>query len=152
MKRLLFIALMLLAGVAAFGQNSKVENKQKAKYSSIYDLLRQQPGVYVSDSDGKITIRGTGTNSDATQPLMMVDGVRTDNISYLTPDQVWSIEVIKDGSAGFYGGMESANGVIMIVTKGQHEIEAMRAAEEKAAKQAEREARKAAKQQKKQQK
>lgn len=142
--RKILVFVLLLAGVTAFGQNSKVENNKKAKVTSIYDLIRMQPGVYVSESDNKIYIRGIGTNSSATQPLYIVDDMRTDenHVSHLTPEEVWSVEVIKDGTASFYGGMESANGVILIETNGYHQIKEQRAAEEKAAKLARRKAKK----------
>jgi len=131
MKKTLSTVLILLAGMSAFGQNSKVENSGKAHPSSIYDMIRMQPGVQVNDN-GQILVRGTGTNSTATQPLFIVDDVRVDDISTLIPEEVWSIEVIKDATANIYSGMESANGVIMIETKAKHAMEAMHQEEEKA--------------------
>lgn len=131
MKKALLFAFILLAGVSAFGQNSKVENSGKAHASSIYDMIRMQPGVQVNDN-GQILVRGTGTNSTATQPLFIVDDLRVDNISTINPEDVWSIEVIKDASANIYGGMESTNGVILIETRAKHAMDEMRQEEEKA--------------------
>ena len=146
MKRFVIIALALLAGFAASAQNTKVENSKKAKYSSIYDMIRMQPGVVINNSGDtpSITIRGIGTNSNATQPTFLIDGIQStaSQLNSLNPDDVWSVEVVKDGSAGFYGGMESANGVILIETNQHHELLQRQAEEQKAAKQAAREARK----------
>lgn len=144
MKKIIVFLVALLVGVPVFCQNSKSVNNKKAQFSSIYDLIRMKPGVQVNESDGSITIRGVGTNSAYTQPLFIIDDIRGDanRFSNLNPDEVWSVEVIKDGSASFYGGMESANGVIVVETKGYHEIKEARAAQEKAEKQAKRQARK----------
>ena len=72
----------------------------------------------------------------------MVDGVITDNITYILPNDVYSIEVIKDGTAAIYG-MQGANGVIEITTKTAREsaLKAQKAAQE--AKQLARETKKA---------
>lgn len=131
MKKTLSTVLILLAGISAFGQNSKVENSGKAHVSSIYDMIRMQPGVQVNDN-GQILIRGNGTNSSATQPMFIVDDIRVEDISTLIPEEVWSVEVIKDATSNIYGGMESANGVIMIETKAKHAMEEMHQEEEKA--------------------
>jgi TonB-dependent SusC/RagA subfamily outer membrane receptor len=66
-------------------------------------------------SDNRIIIRGIGTNSDATDPLILVDGVETTDLSTLNPMYVESVDVIKDGSSAIYG-MQGANGVIIIKT------------------------------------
>lgn len=150
MKRLLFLAIMLVAGFGAAAQNNKLENKQASNFNNIYDMLQRQPGVVLNNSTDppSIIIRGIGTNSSATSPMFMIDGVQVteSQVSSLTPQEVWSIEVVKDGSAGFYGGMESANGVIMIETMGHHEVQERAAEQARAEKAAAREARKAARQ------
>ena len=68
-------------------------------------------------SDNRIIIRGVGTNSGNTDPLILVDGVETTDISTLDPIYVKSVDVIKDGSSAIYG-MQGANGVIIIKTVG----------------------------------
>lgn len=88
-------------------------------YSNIADYIQGRvPGVMVRrEGDScRYIIRGVGTNSDATDPLLMVDGVEVANFDSILPSQVESVEVIKDGSASIYG-MRGANGVIMITTK-----------------------------------
>lgn len=141
---------MLVAGFGAAAQNNKLENERASTYTSIYDMIQRQPGVMLNNSTNppSIIIRGIGTNSGETSPMFMIDGVKVpeSQISSLTPQEVWSVEVIKDGSAGFYGGMESANGVILIVTMGQHEMEERAAEQAKAEREAARAARKAARQ------
>jgi TonB-dependent SusC/RagA subfamily outer membrane receptor len=60
----------------------------------------------------------------------VVDGLKTDNILYVEPKNVYSITVIKDGTSSIYG-MEGANGVIEIKTKGAVETEKQVKKEEK---------------------
>lgn len=62
-------------------------------------------------------IRGTGTinNSD---PLLVIDGIPTDiPLNTLSPNDIASIEVLKDASAAAIYGSRGANGVILITTK-----------------------------------
>ena len=94
-------------------------NKDIASYTDIADYIQAtEPGVIVQKNGGsaRYLIRGIGTNSSATDPLLMVDGVQVDSFDSVLPSQVDAIEVIKDGSASIYG-MQGANGVIMITTK-----------------------------------
>ena len=99
--------------------NLKVKKTEAQTYSSVYDYLRGRvPGVMVT-SDNRIIIRGIGTNSDATDPLILVDGVETTDLSSINPADVQSVDVIKDGSSAIYG-MRGSNGVIIINTIGSN--------------------------------
>ncbi|MBK8921919.1 MAG: TonB-dependent receptor [Saprospirales bacterium] len=79
-------------------------------------------GVYVTPASGQpgagavIRIRGTGTLNNA-DPLYVVDGMLLDNASFVNPQDVESIEVLKDASATAIYGNRGANGVIIITTK-----------------------------------
>ena len=97
--------------------NVKVKKTESQTYSDMYAYLRGRvPGVTVT-SDNRIIIRGIGTNSDATDPLILVDGVQVTDLSSINPADVKSVDVIKDGSSAIYG-MQGANGVIIIKTIG----------------------------------
>ena len=119
-----------MLSLCAYGQGvEKVKDsiESKTSYNSIIDMLRGEPGVSIigSGDDGTMPtmyIRGIGTNSKNFQPLFVVDGVRTEDILYVQPENVHSITVIKDGTASIYG-MEGANGVIEIRTKGAVDAE-----------------------------
>ena len=95
--------------------NVKVKKREAQTYSSIYDYLRGRVAGVMVTTDNRIIIRGIGTNSDATDPLILVDGVETTDLSTLNPMYVESVDVIKDGSSAIYG-MQGANGVIIIKT------------------------------------
>ena len=79
-------------------------------------------GVYVSPASGVpgagavIRIRGTGTLNNA-NPLYVIDGMITFDASMVSPQDVASIEVLKDASAAAIYGSRGANGVIIITTK-----------------------------------
>lgn len=63
-------------------------------------------------------IRLRGTNSIASvKPLYVVDGLLNDNINFLNPSDIESIEVLKDPSSLAIFGVRGANGVIAITTK-----------------------------------
>ena len=81
-------------------------------------------GVNVTSSSGqpgaasRIRIRGTGTVNDS-NPLYIVDGmpIGIDGIDYLNPNDIESIEVLKDAASGAVYGARAANGVILVTTK-----------------------------------
>ena len=96
--------------------NVKVKRNEAQTYSNMYDYLRGRvPGVQVTP-DNRIIIRGLGTNSSYSDPLILVDGVEVTDLSGIDPAFVESVDVIKDGSSAIYG-MQGANGVIIIKTK-----------------------------------
>jgi TonB-linked SusC/RagA family outer membrane protein len=65
-----------------------------------------------------ITIRGVGTvNSGGSNPLYVIDGLWTDNIRDLSPNDIESTTVLKDASSTAVYGSRGANGVIIITTK-----------------------------------
>lgn len=99
--------------------NVKVKKTDAQTYSDMYDYLRGRVAGVMVTSDKRIIIRGIGTNSDATDPLILVDGVETTDLSGINPADVQSVDVIKDGSTAIYG-MRGANGVVIINTVGSH--------------------------------
>ncbi|HEY8396749.1 MAG TPA: TonB-dependent receptor [Flavihumibacter sp.] len=98
-------------------------------------LQGKAAGVFVNSQSGKlgqavtVRIRGNSSISASSQPLYVVDGVpiTTDNqASYggdmnplidLNPNDIASIEVLKDAAAGAIFGSRAANGVVLITTK-----------------------------------
>ncbi len=64
-----------------------------------------------------IRIRGTNSLGGEIHPLYVVDGIFNDNIDYLNPADIESIEILKDPSSLAIFGVRGANGVIAITTK-----------------------------------
>lgn len=72
-----------------------------------------QPG-----SVGTIRIRGVSSNSSsATSPLYIVDGLQVSNLNDLDPQNIKSIEVLKDAASAAIYGAQAGNGVVLITTK-----------------------------------
>lgn len=96
---------------------SKVKGtKQMETYSTIFEMIQGRcPGVQVNGE--RVIIRGIGTNSNATDPLYIVDGVQVTDISGIIPSTVESIEVLKDAASASIYGAQSGNGVIIITTR-----------------------------------
>lgn len=79
-------------------------------------------GIQVSNNGAPgsaptIRIRGLGTVRSNANPLYVVDDVFVDDISFLSPQQIESITVLKDASSAAIYGVRAANGVIIITTK-----------------------------------
>ena len=80
-------------------------------------------GVQVSQNSGSpgsaltVRVRGIGTinNSD---PLYIVDGIPVEGIDFLNPNDIESINVLKDAASSAIYGARGANGVVLITTKG----------------------------------
>ena len=72
-------------------------------------------------SQGTIQIRGASTLSAGNGPLYVIDGVLNDDAAYLNPQDIASIEVLKDAASAAIYGVRGANGVILITTKGGKE-------------------------------
>ncbi len=75
--------------------------------------------VPISGSPGSsstVRIRGIGTFGDS-RPLYVVDGMLTDDITFLNPNDIERIDVLKDASATAIYGSRGANGVILVTTK-----------------------------------
>ena len=147
----LFPLLMFALTVSAQGVEHVKESK--TTYNNIIDMLRHEPGITIvrgSGDDGTMPtmyIRGIGTNSDNYQPLFIVDGLKTENILYIQPENVYSITVIKDGTTSIYG-MDGANGVVEIKTKAAVAAEKQNAQEKKILRKKARKDKKARKQKK----
>ncbi len=86
-------------------------------------LQGRTAGVQVSQVSGSpgsgltVRVRGVGTinNSD---PLYIVDGIPVEGLDYLNPNDIESINVLKDAASAAIYGSRGANGVILITTKG----------------------------------
>jgi TonB-dependent SusC/RagA subfamily outer membrane receptor len=124
----------------------EVNDKEVIAYTNIWDYLRGRvPGVMIGEAGPgqtpKITVRGLNSISSSTQPLIVLDGVETEDISFLNPNDVANVSVLKDASASIYG-TRGGNGVIIITTKSANESAKLEAEARRAAREARRAARK----------
>jgi TonB-linked SusC/RagA family outer membrane protein len=85
-------------------------------------LQGQTAGVSVLPQSGapgagtKIRIRGAGSNGNS-DPIYVIDGMRTSNMDFLDPNDIDKIEVLKDAASAAIYGADGGNGVVMITTK-----------------------------------
>ncbi len=77
-------------------------------------LQGKVPGLDVTE--GKIRVRGVTTINN-TDPLFVIDGFIDGNMSTVHPNDIESIEILKDASATAIYGARGANGVILVTTK-----------------------------------
>ena len=109
-----------ITGAIASVKGSDLENRTATDVAQA--LQGKAAGVQIINSSGapgaasSIQIRGYSSNSKTT-PLMIVDGLKVDDISYLDPESIGSIEILKDAASAAIYGIEAGNGVVLITTK-----------------------------------
>ena len=111
----------------------KSESFNRGVITNPVDLLQGKvAGVNITSTSGEpganqnVIIRGIGSLRSGTQPLYVLDGFLLDNsstgiasnpLSFLNPNDIESIDVLKDASATALYGSRASNGVIVITTK-----------------------------------
>ena len=94
--------------------SATVENMLNGKVSGVYVA----PGSGRPGSTGAIIIRGQTSLNGATAPLWVVDGVIVGNSAGdLNPDDIETMNVLKDAASTAIYGSEGANGVVVVTTK-----------------------------------
>ncbi|MBR3290726.1 MAG: TonB-dependent receptor plug domain-containing protein [Bacteroidales bacterium] len=112
--------------------------EQDASYSDMYEYLRGRVAGVTIGPDNSIRIRGNNSINSSNEPLILLDGVEIADLGAVSPNDVYSVDVLKDASSSIYG-VRGANGVILITTKGAHHTKAAAAEarrQEKAARKA----------------
>lgn len=110
-----------VTGAIAKISADKLEDRATTNIAS--SLQGQLAGVEVRSTTGEpgselqIRVRGAASiNADAT-PLYVVDGIPVDDLGSINPNDIQSIEVLKDASSSAIYGSRGANGVVLITTK-----------------------------------
>lgn len=123
-----------LTGAVAKVQSREIENFPAPSFESA--IQGKAAGVVIESGSGKVgqgikvRIRGTSSISASSQPLYVIDGLPmqtqsesdinneiTNPVADINPNDIESIEVLKDASASAIYGARAANGVILITTK-----------------------------------
>ena len=109
-------------GSASTIKSEQIEKRTVANVTKALDGLAA--GIQTTSGSGQpgagatVRIRGFGSINASSNPLYVVDGVPYDgSISALNPNDIESMTVIKDASAGALYGARGANGVVIITTK-----------------------------------
>lgn len=96
---------------------------KQQSFSALEGLKGKAAGVNIFTNTGqpggemRVIIRGISTINASASPLYIVDGVAMSDFNLLNPNDIESIEVLKDASAAAIYGARGANGVIMVTTK-----------------------------------
>ena len=107
------------------GSTIQVKGDELAKLSTtsaVAALQSQSPGVNITQNSGqpgrgyKVNIRGIGTVGDS-EPLYVIDGVAGGDINALNPNDIESIDILKDAASAAIYGARAANGVVLVTTK-----------------------------------
>jgi TonB-dependent SusC/RagA subfamily outer membrane receptor len=95
------------------------ENNDFANYPDIYSLIEGKfPGVVVQywPDGARIYVRGVNSTVTDSQALLIVNGQMVNDLSFLSPTSIKSIEILRDSAGNIYGSRGS-NGVVLITTK-----------------------------------
>lgn len=102
----------------------KADQLQRTPAAGLDQALQgRAAGVTVNANTGQpgaaatIRIRGIGSVMGGSDPIFVVDGMITNNISFLSPNDIESTEILKDASSTAIYGSRGANGVILVTTK-----------------------------------
>ena len=107
------------------GATVQVKGEDIAKLNTTNALEAMQsstPGVQITQSSSqpgkgyKVYIRGIGTTGNSA-PLYVIDGVAGGNLDGINPNDIESIDVLKDAASAAIYGSRAANGVILVTTK-----------------------------------
>lgn len=93
---------------------ANIANALVGRMTGLLSVQREgQPG----GDQATLRIRGAGTFSGSTDPLIMVDGVESLNYNNIDPNEIENVSILKDASATAVYGVRGANGVLLITTK-----------------------------------
>ena len=107
------------------GATVQVKGEEIAKLNTtnaLEAMASSSPGVQITQASSqpgkgfKVSIRGLGTTGGA-DPLYVIDGVAGGNIDGINPNDIESIDVLKDAASAAIYGSRAANGVILVTTK-----------------------------------
>lgn len=102
---------------------SNKEIDQRPIISAAQAMQGKAAGVMVSQPNGSpgseltVRVRGTTSFNGSNNPLYVVDGVPVDNLKFLSPTDIESMQILKDASSAAIYGSRAANGVVIINTK-----------------------------------
>jgi len=121
--------------VVGYGEQKKKDLTGALSSIQSKDIVRSNPtlaakalqgqvaGATITKTDNRpgstysITIRGENTINNSTAPLIVIDGLMGGDINNLNPNDIQSMDVLKDASSTAIYGARGANGVIIVTTK-----------------------------------
>ena len=110
-----------LTGAVASVRAEDLQNRSTSDAAAA--LQGKAAGVQILNNSGapgsgaEIRVRGYSSATGNIGPLLIVDGLKVDNIQYLDPSMIESMEILKDAASAAIYGAQAGNGVVLITTK-----------------------------------
>ncbi len=110
-----------VTGAIAKISTQDIENRSVSRVEEA--LQGKTAGVQIvttSGAPGKgmdIRVRGISSNSNSVNPIILVDGLQVSDLGYLDPNNIESIEVLKDAASAAIYGAQAGNGVVLVTTR-----------------------------------
>jgi TonB-dependent SusC/RagA subfamily outer membrane receptor len=110
-----------VTGAIAKINTDDLENRSVARVEEA--LQGKTAGVQIITTSGapgkgmEIRVRGISSNSGSVDPIILVDGLQVSDMGYLDPNNIESIEVLKDASSAAIYGAQAGNGVVLVTTR-----------------------------------
>lgn len=110
-----------VTGAIASVKSEEIQNRSTENVGSA--LQGKLSGVQVLTTSGapgassSFRIRGYSSTVSSPDPLYLVDGLKVSSIDYLDPENIKSVEVLKDAASAAIYGSQAGNGVVLITTK-----------------------------------
>lgn len=111
----------LTSSVASVSSDEFVEG---AVVNPLQMLQGRVSGLAISTTSGdpnnsgiQVMLRGVSTLTGSQEPLVVIDGISGASLSNISPDDIQTIDILKDGAAAAIYGTRGTNGVILITTK-----------------------------------
>ncbi len=108
---------------AGSSSTEKIDQKKYGPNITLVDILQRTPGVFIQGNGpgARAFIRGVSSISGSNEPLYVVDNVAIGSslsqLSFLNPQDIDKVTVLKDSSTTSLYGARGVNGVILIRTK-----------------------------------
>lgn len=94
-----------------------VSNPMQLVQGKVAGLTIVRPNGGDPTSGYEVFLRGSSSIKGSAEPLVVVDGIPGGDLNTIAPDDIESIDVLKDGSAAAIYGTRGTNGVILVTTK-----------------------------------
>jgi TonB-dependent SusC/RagA subfamily outer membrane receptor len=115
-KKIVDLGFIRVEDMKSFTKSLNELDDDYQAYADIYDVIaRKFPYVVITDSY-EIIVRGKNSLQGNNAALLVVNGTVTNDISYIQPVEIKTINLLKGSNAAIYGS-RGANGVVVIKTK-----------------------------------
>ncbi|MBS1566432.1 MAG: TonB-dependent receptor plug domain-containing protein, partial [Bacteroidetes bacterium] len=107
-----------MTGAVAVLSEKEYDQRVAVTGNFLESLEGKIPGLVYNSQSGELSIRGVATFNAVKQPLIIVDGFPTEiNLLTINPNDIVSVNVLRDAAASAIYGVRASNGVIVVETR-----------------------------------